>query len=53
MQPEFVVQTKNLCKAFAGKEVIHDCLLKGEQSTDFGEKTEPEKRLYSKSCWGC
>lgn len=31
MQPEFVVQTKNLCKAFAGKEVIHDCTMSVER----------------------
>ena len=33
MQTEFVVQTKNLCKAFAGKEVIHDCTMSVERGT--------------------
>ncbi len=36
MQPEFVVQTKNLCKAFAGKEVIHDCTMSVERGTIYG-----------------
>lgn len=36
MQTEFVVQTKNLCKAFAGKEVIHDCTMSVERGTIYG-----------------
>ena len=36
MQTEFVVQTKNLCKAFAGKEVIHDCIMSVERGTIYG-----------------
>lgn len=36
MQHEFVVQTKNLCKAFAGKEVIHDCTMSVMRGTIYG-----------------
>ena len=36
MQTESVVQTKNLCKAFAGKEVIHDCTMSVERGTIYG-----------------
>lgn len=36
MQTEFVVQTKNLCKAFAGKEIIHNCTMSVERGTVYG-----------------
>ncbi len=36
MQHEIVVQTKNLCKAFAGKDVIHDCTMSVEKGTIYG-----------------
>lgn len=36
MQNEFAVQTKNLCKAFAGKEVIHDCTMSVKRGTIYG-----------------
>lgn len=36
MQHDFVVQTKNLCKAFAGKEVIHDCTMSVKRGTIYG-----------------
>ena len=36
MKNEFVVQTKNLCKVFAGKEVIHDRTMSVERVTIYG-----------------
>lgn len=36
MKYEFVVHTKDLCKTFAGKEVIHNCTMSVERGTIYG-----------------